>query len=471
MESHFAGTQACGRYVGAVFSESMLAYRGTSAKLYWDRAQCDRAGAAALRLIKSDPGFIPRFRNEALEACDRLLAFRDEVGGLDAKSNDELAALFMEIGRRHALAMKYGFLPNLLDYASHKGYNILAEELEDYLLALTSDRGRVAHAMSVLTTPEGDSWPVREHKAFLKMASELLSSGNAVEKNPSVERQAADYGWISFLFIGPVKWTRAHYVAELEKMLSEKRDPEAELKAMQEKAAVLPAGKKRLLEVLGIDAEHARLFGAAAAVMYVKSYRKDVFSMSWYCLDLLATEAVKRIGVSHAQAQFMFPSEISSALSGGPADKTELDARMKECVFVTEGGVQRIVSGKEARLLSSAVDALEAKPGGMESELKGTCACPGRATGPVRRIEKAGDMAKMRKGDILVAHMTQPEIVVAMKKAGAIVTDMGGLTCHAAIVSRELGIPCVIGTKIATKVFKDGDLVEVDATKGIVRRL
>jgi len=77
----------------------------------------------------------------------------------------------------------------------------------------------------------------------------------------------------------------------------------------------------------------------------------------------------------------------------------------------------------------------------------------------------------MRPGDILVSHMTDPEIVVAMKKAGAIITDMGGITCHAAIVSRELGIPCVIGTKIATKVFKDGDEVEVDATKGVVRKL
>ena len=80
-------------------------------------------------------------------------------------------------------------------------------------------------------------------------------------------------------------------------------------------------------------------------------------------------------------------------------------------------------------------------------------------------------MKKMRPGDILVSHMTYPDIVVSMKKAGAIITDMGGITCHAAIVSRELGIPCVIGTKIATKVFKDGDEVEVDATKGVVRKL
>ncbi len=81
------------------------------------------------------------------------------------------------------------------------------------------------------------------------------------------------------------------------------------------------------------------------------------------------------------------------------------------------------------------------------------------------------EISKMEKGDILVAETTAPELIVACRKAGAIVTDMGGLMSHAAIVSRELGIPCIVGTKVATKILKEGDLVEVDANKGIVRRL
>ena len=61
-----------------------------------------------------------------------------------------------------------------------------------------------------------------------------------------------------------------------------------------------------------------------------------------------------------------------------------------------------------------------------------------------------------------------PDFVPAMKKASAIVTDEGGITCHAAVISRELGIPCVIGTKIATKVLKDGDLIEIKANHGLI---
>ena len=95
----------------------------------------------------------------------------------------------------------------------------------------------------------------------------------------------------------------------------------------------------------------------------------------------------------------------------------------------------------------------------------------GHAKGRVKIVIRPSDMGKMNKGDILVSIATDPDIVSAMKKAAAIVTEQGGVTSHAAIVSRELGIPCVIGTKIATKVLHDGDLVEVDATKGIIKVL
>lgn len=77
----------------------------------------------------------------------------------------------------------------------------------------------------------------------------------------------------------------------------------------------------------------------------------------------------------------------------------------------------------------------------------------------------------VREGDILVTPMTNPHMVPIMKKAAAFVTDEGGITCHAAILSREMKKPCIIGTKIATQVLKDGDRVEVDAEKGVVRKI
>lgn len=107
--------------------------------------------------------------------------------------------------------------------------------------------------------------------------------------------------------------------------------------------------------------------------------------------------------------------------------------------------------------------------------IKGTVANKGTYSGTVKIIrtffsdKMIEEIKKVKQGDVLVAETTGPEMMIACNMAGAIVTDEGGITSHAAIISRELDIPCVIGTKIATKVLKDGDIVEVDADNGIVK--
>ena len=109
------------------------------------------------------------------------------------------------------------------------------------------------------------------------------------------------------------------------------------------------------------------------------------------------------------------------------------------------------------------------EPAGAGEELvRGLGAAPGVAAGPVRVIAALGGSAELADGEVLVTHMTAPDWVPLMRRAAAIVTDSGGMTCHAAIVSRELGIPCVVGTADATKVLRDGEVVTVDAGAGTV---
>jgi len=106
-----------------------------------------------------------------------------------------------------------------------------------------------------------------------------------------------------------------------------------------------------------------------------------------------------------------------------------------------------------------------------QTQINGDAASPGKATGKVRRVMGHAQISTVEEGEILVSPMTTPDFVPAMKKAAAIVTDEGGLLCHAAIIARELRKPCIVGTRNATKVLKDGDKVEVDAEKGIVKKL
>ncbi len=130
---------------------------------------------------------------------------------------------------------------------------------------------------------------------------------------------------------------------------------------------------------------------------------------------------------------------------------------------ITTLGKKEQISSSKVNVDTGSIDSSKA-----EVLLRGAAASLGAAYGPVKIIHKPTEIDKIEKGDVLVTEMTTPDFVPAMRKAIAIITDTGGRTCHAAIVSRELGIPCVVGTGTATHLLKNGQIVTVDGAKGQV---
>jgi phosphohistidine swiveling domain-containing protein len=145
-------------------------------------------------------------------------------------------------------------------------------------------------------------------------------------------------------------------------------------------------------------------------------------------------------------------------------NKRQLEERNKQSAFLHENGEPKLFVGRETEKIRGLVED-DTKP----KYLKGVVAFIGRVVGRVRIVNRPNQAKDFKQGDILVAGSTRPEFLPIMEKASAFVTDAGGILSHAAITAREMNKPCIIGTKIATKVFKDGDLVEVDANWGIVR--
>ncbi|MBI5037343.1 MAG: hypothetical protein HZC01_01360 [Candidatus Kerfeldbacteria bacterium] len=139
------------------------------------------------------------------------------------------------------------------------------------------------------------------------------------------------------------------------------------------------------------------------------------------------------------------------------------------CFVVTEGLQEYIASGPQYRQLNQRYQ--HAATTTTSNDLHGSSATMGTAIGRAVICRNLASLKNVRRGDIIIASMTRPEYMPALRKAVGIVTDEGGITCHAAIVSRELGIPCIVGTQYATKVFKDGDMIEVRANHGIVRKI
>ncbi len=199
---------------------------------------------------------------------------------------------------------------------------------------------------------------------------------------------------------------------------------------------------------------------------YMQDERKSyVLRSNHYQMQFLK-EIARRKEFPLKDLFYVAPPEMKSVLDG-TFDFSKAKARRAFCMVFEDFQGMKILEGNAAKAV---FDKKFRKKEAEQKALTGICANPGVASGPVKIIRKTHDLVNMKQGDVLVASMTRPEMLVAMKKAIAIVTDEGGITSHAAVVSRELGIPCLIGTKSATSWLKDGDVVEVDASAGTVKK-
>jgi pyruvate,water dikinase len=167
------------------------------------------------------------------------------------------------------------------------------------------------------------------------------------------------------------------------------------------------------------------------------------------CLSDEEVISLARI-VKTIEDHYQFPQDIEWAAEG-------------QKMYIVQSRPITTLHKEEAKTES----AKTAQPAG-EAVLTGLPASHGFISGPVKIVKDMDELGKVVQGDILVTKMTDPDYVPAMKRAGAIVTDEGGMTSHAAIVSREMGIPCIVGTGQATHKLKDGDIVTVDASRGKV---
>jgi phosphoenolpyruvate synthase/pyruvate phosphate dikinase len=185
---------------------------------------------------------------------------------------------------------------------------------------------------------------------------------------------------------------------------------------------------------------------------------------------LLIKEAARRNALPFKLLRFCTVEETVKLLEKGKAPSMEeLKERRHYLSLVTTRNKRQLLTGKKARDYVKKNVVKERVSKGQQ--MNGQIASPGLIKGEVRVINQVKDLSEMVDGAVLVSVSTNPDLMPAIKKSAAIITEMGGMTCHAAIVSRELNKPCVIGVRNATKILKKGDIVEVDAYHGIVRRL
>lgn len=177
----------------------------------------------------------------------------------------------------------------------------------------------------------------------------------------------------------------------------------------------------------------------------------------------------KKLKIPRKYVCYLFPEEIKESLEKKKITISTkmLEERRKLSILLMKSGKATYIVGPDAEKMYQDLQIHS----NQETEIKGQCAYPGKVKGYVCKVETHADLKKIKQGVILVTPMTSVTYVHFLEKVAAIITNEGGIICHAASIAREMKIPTIIGTKIATKVLKDRDLVEVDAEKGIAKKL
>lgn len=326
----------------------------------------------------------------------------------------------------------------------------------------SSTQAEEKHLFELITSPSQETAAEHEQLDFLELCSKNFS-GKVLQKQTA--KHAQTYGWLGVRYFLGKPWST-------EDILSRVKQQKAQ--TAQKQLAELLEHKSKIKEAIHklnkkLTPEERTTVAYIRDVVFLRTQRANYFHLASYYLLPLIGQVAQKLNLKPEEVLSFTPMEVCSALKLKKNLKLHALNRAHSLVTVIKEASQ-CLEGKEAFTYIRKHPFLlrKAKP---VSTLVGTPAYGGKIVGITKIVKSSRDTNKVNPGDILVTNMTIPPFIAAMERAGAFVTDEGGILCHAAIIAREMNKPCIIGTKIATKVFKDGDMVEVDANKGIVRKL
>lgn len=358
---------------------------------------------------------------------------------------------------------------------------------------MIADKSKAKEYFGLLTLPEKSSFITEERKELLKIAVKFLNSpsyrkrilqetgedflAEMVFENPSFVNALFEhkrkYFWVQNSLAWRTILSEKDFLNFLREILKENQisDLKKEIERIEDTKS-LPEKQKQLCEKLALSPDTVRELELIRKLTWLKDDRKRVVLVMVHYFFGFVSEFSRRTGVSEKLVPYATVSEIPLLLQNS-LSLSLLEQRRHHCVYVTQDGDRfSILTGNDYHELRKMVSSSSADNASM-SEITGSVACRGNdafVMGKAKVIlNPKGEV--IGENEILVTSMTRPEFIPLMKKAKAIITNEGGITCHAAIVSREMNKPCIIGTQNATKILKTGDEIEMKMNHGQVKIL
>lgn len=452
---------------------------------FWDGRDIVRLRKYILRLAITRPEKIKKWKQEWLKDWRVFKAVVRRLEQIDIKklSDSELLAQYQELINAYVTANS---LPYLVDSFLSTGDT---DWLTDMILAEIKnkvDEKDLSETLAKLTATVNVSFSQREHIELLVLAKRLARIKPLVKRIRTrrinwlmgqvrryprlwqlLRNHARKYYWIENSYYQAVRLDEVYFLKKIVDSYNN-NNIESELKKYRNLPIRNQRVKNALLLKLNISPNLRTIIHLSEDFALWQDTRKSGVFIANHFIFRFLDEIARRVRIPKKEMYNCVDLEIKDILLRRKFNRRTLQRRDQGSIFVYTSGGFRLLEGRAARSVNRKIFYGESK---TLEKFRGVSASPGRVIGRVRIIYFPSELRQIKVGEILVANNTTPDFVPAMRRAAAVVTEQGGITCHAAVVSRELGIPCVIGTKIATKVLKDGDLVEVDATKGIVRKI
>jgi len=219
----------------------------------------------------------------------------------------------------------------------------------------------------------------------------------------------------------------------------------------------------------GFSSDELEMIRLLKEFVWFRNYRTEKFFEGFYLLEPLWKALSRAYQLEEHDLFYYLVGDVSALfIHDTHLPDAELASRRAGTALLLEDNQFLLLTGE---LLKKKEADIREESDPDAKEINGMVVCRGVCSGPVVIVHNDGELDKVKEGDILVTGMTTPDYLPALQKAAAFVTDEGGITCHAAIVAREMKKPCIVGTKRATEVLKEGQKVEVDANAGTVRIL
>ena len=402
-------------------------------------------------LVSNDIKFFEDFKKDFYKAGPRS----EEIG---------LKILEMPIKSTEFKKGYESFVKESLRFWADSLYLDFFDPFENKVIAfIFGDKLPAKEQINILLSPDDLSNFQQEQIALLEIYEK--SSGRIDGRiKDSLKEHSRKYYWLKNDYEKIEYLDEKYYLKELEKFFNKPHlalDIKRGLKRFQKNQEA----KKNLIIKSDLDKETIKRLNFFNWVTFYRDERKRFNQIGNYILIKVIEKIHQEMGIELEALKYAMPDEVIQIIDSDKDALAELEKRKGEgvVVFADKDKPIEVVSGKIAREYFVVEKTIQSP------EIKGMTASAGKAIGMARIILSQADFNKMRKGDVLVASNTRPEYVSIMKKAVAIVVDEGGITCHAAIVSRELGIPCITGTQIATRSLKDGDLIDVNANHGLIK--